>query len=124
MLTPEVLEIYEFNYVGREKVDELNTLVFDVKPRIKLPDPEKSRDRYLKGRVWIDEQDLQVVKVTGEALPEQNAHRTPHFETYFENFDKYWFPAYTAADDQVRAGNRRARVIVKVRFTSYKKTRQ
>ena len=123
MLTPETFETYEINFIGREKIDELNTLVFDVKPRIKLPDPEKSRDRYLKGRVWIDDQDLQVVKVAGEALPEQNAHRTPHFETYFENYDKYWFPSYASADDQVRAGNRRTRVIVKVRFTSYKKTR-
>lgn len=120
-ITPETLSQYELSYVGRERVDELDTYVFDVKPKIKLPDPDKSNERYLKGRVWIDDQDMCVVKVAGEALPEQNAHRTPKFETYYQNHDKYWFPAYTSADDDVRVGRRSTRVVVKVRFTSYKK---
>ena len=120
-ITPETLSQYEFNYVGREQIDELNTYVFDVKPRVKLPDPDKSSERYLKGRVWVDDQDLCVVKVAGEALPEQSAHRTPRFETYFQNYEKYWFPAYASADDTVRMGRYVTRVIVKVRFTSYKK---
>jgi hypothetical protein len=123
MITPEALDQYEFNYVGRERVDELDTYVFDVKPKVKLPDPEKSRDRYLRGRVWIDDQDFQVVKVSGQALPEQSAHRTPKFETIFQNYGKYWFPAYTSADDEIRVGRRVSRVIVKVRFTSFKKLR-
>jgi hypothetical protein len=122
-LTPAVLEQYDLAYVGREKIDELNTFVFDVKPRIKMPDPEKSRERYLKGRIWIDEQDLQVVKVSGEALPEQSSHRTPRFETYFQNYDEFWFPAFTTADDQVRAGRRVTRVIVKAQFTGYKRAK-
>ena len=121
IVTPEALDQYEFSYVGREKIDELNTYVFDVKPKVKLPDPEKSPDRFFKGRVWIDDQDLQVVKAAGQALPEQTAHRTPRFETYFQNYDQYWFPAYTSADDEIRVSNRLSRVIVKVRFTGYKK---
>ena len=121
IITPETLNQYEISYVGRERIDELNTYVFDVKPKVKLPDPEKSTERYLKGQVWIDDQDLCVVKVAGNALPEQYAHRTPKFETYFQNHDKYWFPAYTSADDDVRVGRRAMRVIVKVRFISYKK---
>ncbi len=123
VITPETLNQYELTFVGREKIDELNTYVFDVKPKVKMPDPEKSPDRFLKGRVWIDDQDLQVVKVAGQALPEQTAHRTPKFETYFQNYDQYWFPAYTTADDEIRVGNRLSRVIVKVRFTSYKKVK-
>lgn len=121
VITPETLSQYELNYVGRERIDELDTLVFDVKPKIKMPDPDKSDDRYLKGRVWIDEQDLCVVKVAGQALPEQGSHRTPKFETYFQNHDKYWFPAYTSADDSIRVGRYFTRVVVNVRFTGYKK---
>lgn len=121
IITPDTHALYEFNYIGREKIDELNTYVFDVKPKVKLPDPEKSHDRYLKGRVWIDDQDFQVVKAAGEALPEQSAHRTPKFETYFQNHGKFWFPAYTSADDELRVGRRFTRVVVTVRFTSYKK---
>ena len=121
--TPETEADYEFSYVGVERVDELNTYVFDVKPKVKMPDPDNSRDRYLKGRLWIDDRDLQVVKVAGQALPEQSAHRTPKFETYFQNYGEYWFPAYASADDEVRVGNHIARVIVTVRFNSYKKVR-
>src|SRR5262249_4152744 len=122
MLTPESLEQYDFNYIGRERIDELDTWVFDVKPRIKLPDPDKSPDRYLKGRIWIDQQDLCVVKVAGEAIPEQTGHRTPRFETYYQNYGDYWFPAFSSADDSVRVGRRTTRVVVKVRFTGYKKS--
>ncbi|MCI0488694.1 MAG: hypothetical protein L0229_19060 [Blastocatellia bacterium] len=121
IVTPESFSEYEFNYVGRERIDELNTYVFDVKPVVKLPNPEKSRDRYLKGRIWIDDRDMQVVKVAGEAVPEQSAHKTPRFESYFENYDKYWFPAYMSADDEIRVGRRRTRVVVELRFTRYKK---
>ena len=121
IVTPETLNEYELNYVGRERVDELDTFVFDVKPKIKMPDPEKSQERYLRGRVWIDDQDLCVVKVAGEALPEQSGHRTPKFETYFQNYDRYWFPAYTSADDSIRNGRYATRVTVNVRFTGYKK---
>lgn len=121
LITPETLNEYELNYVGRERLDELDTLVFDVKPKIKMPDPDKSRERYLRGRVWIDEQDLCAVKVAGEALPEQSDHRTPKFETYFQNYDRYWFPAYTTADDSIRVGHYATRVTVNVRFTGYKK---
>jgi hypothetical protein len=123
MITPETLSQYDFNYVGRERIDEVNTIVFDVRPKIKMPDPAKSRERYLKGRVWIEDRDLQVVKVAGEALPEQSSHRTPKFETYFQNYGDYWFPAYTSADDGVRVGDRFARVRVNVRFTGYKRVK-
>ncbi len=42
MITPQTISDYEFNDVGRERVDELDTYVFDVRPEAKLPDPEKS----------------------------------------------------------------------------------
>ena len=122
-LTPDTLSQYEFNYVGRERIDELNCFVFDVRPTVKMPDSDKISERYLKGRIWIDEQDLQVVKAAGEALPEQNRRRTSRFETYFQNYADGWFPAYTSADDGLRVGDHFARIIVKLRFTAYKKVR-
>ena len=123
MLTPDTFGQYEFNYVGQERIDELNCFVFDVKPTVKMPDPDKNSERYLKGRIWIDDHDLQVVKAAGEALPEQTRRRTARFETYFQNYADGWFPAYTSADDGVRVGDHFARIIVKLRFTGYKKVR-
>jgi hypothetical protein len=121
MITPETLLQYEFNYVGREQVDELQTYVFDVQPKVKMADADKYQERYLRGRVWIDDQDLSVVKVAGEALPEQKGRRTPRFETYFQNRDKYWFPAYSSGEDRIRVDKYQTRVMVKLRFTGYKK---
>lgn len=120
-ITPETLDRYDFNYVGREQVDELNTYVFDVSPKVKMGDGDRNQERYLRGRVWIDDQDMSLVKVAGEALPEQRGHRTPRFETYFQNYDKYWFPAYSSADDRIKVDKYLTRVIVKLRFTGYKK---
>jgi hypothetical protein len=121
IVTPETLRDYEFNYIGRERVDELNTYVFDVQPKVKLPDPDKSGERYLRGRVWIDDQDRCVVKVEGQVLPEQGALRTPKFTTYYQNVDRFWLPSFAEADDRVRVGRYWIRVGVKVRFTSYRK---
>src|SRR5437667_5893755 len=58
IITPGTFNEYELNYVGRESVDELDTLVFDVKPKIKLPDPEKSHERYLQGGSWSEARDV------------------------------------------------------------------
>ena len=121
MVTPETINRYDFSYVGRERIDELDTLVFDIEPKAKLPDLDKGGARYVKGRVWIDEQDLCAVKVAGQVLPDQGSRRTPKFETYFQNQDKYWFPAYTSADDSIRVGRYFTRVLIDLRFTGYRK---
>jgi hypothetical protein len=122
-ITPETLDRYEFSYVGREQVDELSTHVFDVQPKVKIPGSDKIQERYMRGRVWIDDQDMSLVKVTGEALPEQRGRRTPRFETYFQNQDKYWFPSYSSGDDRIQVGKYPTRVMVKLRFTGYKKAK-
>src|ERR1041384_2387038 len=120
-ITSETLSQYEINYVGRERIDELNTLVYDVKPRIKPLENNKSRDRFLKGRVWIDNEDHCVVKVAGEPVPEQKGHRAPSFETYFQNYGNSWFPAYTTAVDFIRVEGYFNRVMINLRYTGYKK---
>src|SRR5262249_44615655 len=121
IITPEIAKQYDFNYVGRERIDELNTYVFDVSPVIKIPDPRKNTGRYLKGRVWIDDRDLQVVKVSGQALPGPSENRTPKFETYFQSYDKYWFPAYTSADEIIKVDKASYRALIKAHMTNYKK---
>src|SRR2546429_4533832 len=60
VMTTEELPKYDVKYVGREHVDELNTYVFDLEPK-KL---EKGQ-RYFRGRVWVDDKDLQIVKTSG-----------------------------------------------------------
>jgi hypothetical protein len=97
---------YNFSYVGKEKIDEVDTYVFDVTPKI-LSDSRrlaalkktKTPERYFQGRIWVDDQDLQIVKSRGKGVPEFE-QRFPVFESYREHIDgKYWFPTYTYADD-------------------------
>ena len=100
-LEPSKLNLYNITYVAKEKIDELNLYVFDVSPKV-LPDPKKTKDRFFKGRIWVDDQDLQVVKVRGKGVPEKKNSRYPTFETYREQIDgKFWFPTYTYADEEL-----------------------
>jgi hypothetical protein len=120
-VTPEALQLYEFTYIGREHIDELNTYVFDVRPKVKLANPDKSPNRYLRGRVWIDDQDLCVVKVSAEASSGENGSQASHFETYYQNQDRYWFPTFSSARDTISVGRLSKPVLVTVRFTGYKR---
>lgn len=117
-LTTDDLPKYNVDYVGKEKIDELNTYVFDVKPK----SIDKTK-RYLEGRLWVDDRDLQIVKVKGQAVPQFEDNKFPHFESYRENIDgHYWFPTYVYADDVLdfKKGSS-VHLRVTVRYTKYKK---
>jgi hypothetical protein len=92
------IDQYNFTYAGEERLDELDTYVFDVAPKVL---PKNVSERFFQGRVWVDRRDLQIVKVRGKGVPE-GKQRFPVFETYREQIDgKYWFPTYTYADDEL-----------------------
>ena len=112
------INLYNFSYMGREKIDEIGTYVFDVAPKVM---PKKESERFFQGRVWVDDRDLQIVKVKGKGVPE-GKQRFPTFETYREQIDgKYWFPTYTYADDDlVFPGGQVTHIRMKVRYTDYK----
>ena len=100
-IEPSKVNLYNLTYVGKEKIDELTCYIFDVAPKV-MPDPKKTKDRFFKGRVWVDDQDLQVVKVRGKGVPEKKNSRYPTYETYREQIDgKFWFPTYTYADEEL-----------------------
>jgi hypothetical protein len=112
---------YNFTYVGKEHIDELDTYVFDVEPKIV---PKKESERFFQGRVWVDKDDLQIVKVRGKGVPE-GKQRFPVFETWRQQIDgRYWFPTYTQADDELNFPNGQSvHVRMVVRYDEYKKFR-
>ncbi|MFN2516663.1 MAG: hypothetical protein ABR556_10675 [Pyrinomonadaceae bacterium] len=100
-LEPSKIPQYDFKYVGKEKIDELNLYVFDVSPKV-MPDPKKTKERFFIGRVWVDDQDLQIVKTKGKGVPETKINKFPVVETYREQIDgRYWFPTYSYADEEL-----------------------
>jgi len=119
-LEPSKISKYDFKYFGKEKIDELNLYVFDVTPKV-MPDPKKTKERLFSGRVWIDDQDLQIVKTRGKGVPETKKNKFPVVETYREQFGgKYWFPTYTYADDELlfEDGNT-LHIRMKVRYSDF-----
>lgn len=114
------LNAYTFKYVGKERIDELDLYVFDVGPKT-APDPKKVIERFFQGRIWVDQQDLQIVKARGKGVPEDKNNKYATFETYREQIDgKYWFPTYTYADDElVFDSGQSVRVRMRVKYTDF-----
>lgn len=119
-LDPSKIPQYDFKYVGKDKIDELSLYVFDVSPKV-IPDPKKTKERYFIGRVWVDDQDLQIVKTKGKGVPETKTNKFPTVETYREQIDgRYWFPTYSYADEElVFEGGNVLHIRLKVRYTDF-----
>jgi hypothetical protein len=126
-IEPRDLPLYNFNYLGKEKIDELDLYVFEVAPKI-IPDPKKSKQRLFVGKIWVDDRDLQIVKSKGKAVPETKDNKFPIVETWRENIEgKYWFPAYslsTGQDGELVFGSGQViRLKMLVRYTNYRQGR-
>ena len=122
------LSEYTVVFAGRQRVDELETYVFDITPKT-----IDKRKRYFQGRIWVDADDKVIVKSCGKSVPDvvstgkrdllgrpkrviESLH--PTYVTYRQQVDgKYWFPAYTRSDDvlQFRNGDLRLHEILKCR---------
>ena len=120
-LEPSAVSQYNFSYVGTEKIDELNLYVFDVTPKV-MPNPKKTKQRLFTGRVWVDDQDLLIVKSKGKAVPETKENKYPVVETWRENIDgKYWFPSFISSDDELVFDNGQVvKLKMRVKYTDYK----
>jgi hypothetical protein len=129
VLTKEDAPQYDITYVGKQKIDEVDTYVFDVKPKV----IEKHK-RYFQGRIWVDQVDHQIVVTNGKNVPDdlRKGHEdlSLPFITYRQQIDgKYWFPVYTHGDGVLHfsAGNgylsEDVHVRETVKYTNYKQYR-
>ena len=129
VLTTEDLPKYDVTYVGRQKIDEIDTYVFDAAPKMLA-----KGQHYFQGRVWVDQLDFQIVLINGKTVPQdtRRGHEDlqPPFTTYYEQVDgKYWFPVYTKAegnlhfDAQDGSTSQDVHMRSTVRYTDYKQYR-
>lgn len=127
ILTTAQLPDYNLTYLGKQHVDELNTYVFDCAPKTLV-----KGHRYFQGKIWVDQQDDEIVLVNGLNVPQdtRKGHEdlSPPFTTYYEQIDGvYWFPVYTKAEGilhfaaQNGALSQDDHIRAIVRFTNYKK---
>ena len=64
-LTTAMLPKYEIKYGGKQPLDELSAYFFTIKPRAL-----ERAHAYFSGVVWVDEQDLVIVKTMGKWVTE------------------------------------------------------
>jgi hypothetical protein len=123
VLTTEDIPKYNVTYVGRQRIDQLGTYVFDVAPK-----RIEKNQRYFQGRIWVDDKYFEIVKTDGKAVPDlgkgDNQNLFPRFETYRQNIEgHYWFPTYTHADDFLHFRTGDVHIRMTIRYTNYKRFR-
>ena len=85
---------YEFKFVRREFLGDVRTLVFDVTPK-----KEAGNGRFL-GRVWVEDQDFNVVRLNGTYAPHQRNEYFFHMDSWRLNLvPGYWVPAYIYSEE-------------------------
>jgi hypothetical protein len=119
-LTTAMLPKYEITYGGKQPLDELSAYFFTIKPRT-----VERAHAYFSGVVWVDVQDLVIVKIIGKWVTETGdvtASNLPFtvFETYRQQVGKnLWFPAYSRSDETIEAGDVRVPIRVIVKWTDF-----
>jgi len=87
-------EHYDFSYIRREFLGDVRCLVFDVKPK-----PKSGRGRFL-GRVWVEDQDFNIVRLNGTYYPAPRNSYFFHMDSWRLNLiPGYWVPAYIYSEE-------------------------
>lgn len=85
---------YDFNFVQREFLGDVRTLVFDVAPR-----PGAGNGRFL-GRIWVEDKDFTIVRFNGTYVPKPRAGMFFHFDSWRVNAaNTLWVPAYIYSEE-------------------------
>jgi len=79
---------YDFAYVHREFLGEVRTIVFDVTPK------KKSGDGRFQGRIWVEDQDYNIVRANGTYVPRPKGAYFFHLDSWRLNLvPGYWVPS-------------------------------
>ncbi|HVR26111.1 MAG TPA: M48 family metalloprotease [Candidatus Polarisedimenticolia bacterium] len=85
---------YNFNFVRREFLGEVRCLVIDVQPKQNAP-----AGRFL-GRIWVEDQDYNVVRFNGTYSPHPKTSFYLHFDSWRLNMRPgTWLPAYVYSEE-------------------------
>jgi peptidase M48-like protein len=86
---------YKFDYVRREFLGEVRCLVFDVTPR------EKSGKGRFLGRVWVEDQDYNVVRFNGAYGGGGHTSWYFHFDSWRSNVQPgLWMPSFVYSEEK------------------------
>jgi Peptidase family M48 len=85
---------YDFNFVRREFLGELRCLVIDVHPK------EGQKSARFMGRIWVEDQDYNIVRFNGTYFPQPKSNFYFHFDSWRLNLRPgMWLPAYVYTEE-------------------------
>jgi len=86
---------YKFDYVRREFLGEVRCLVFDVTPQ------EKSGKGRFLGRIWVEDQDYNVVRFNGAYSGNGHSSWYFHFDSWRTNVQPgTWVPSFVYSEEK------------------------
>ncbi|HEY2384844.1 MAG TPA: M48 family metalloprotease [Terriglobia bacterium] len=84
---------YQFEYVRREFLGSVRTLVFDVLPK-------KGSSGSFRGRIWAEDQEYNIVRFNGTYGPSSSTKMYFHFDSWREYMGPgIWLPAYVYTEE-------------------------
>jgi Peptidase family M48 len=85
---------YTFDFVRWEILGDLRCAVMDVKPR------ENTKNHAFVGRIWVEDQDFNIVRFTGAHTSEGFSKPGFHFDGWRRNtLGIMWMPAYVYTEE-------------------------
>lgn len=86
---------YKFDYVRREFLGEVRCLVFDVTPQ------EKSGKGRFLGRIWVEDQDFNIVRFNGAYSGGGHSSWYFHFDSWRTNVQPgMWMPSFVYSEEK------------------------
>src|SRR5712664_737955 len=86
---------YKFDYVRREFLGEVRCLVFDVTPQ------EKSGKGRFLGRIWVEDQDFNIVRFNGAYSGNGHSSWWFHFDSWRTNVQPgLWMPSFVYSEEK------------------------
>jgi hypothetical protein len=85
---------YNFSFVRREFLGEVRCLVIDVQPK------EGQKVARFMGRIWVEDQDYNIVRFNGTYYPQPKVNFFFHFDSWRLNMRPgTWLPAYIYSEE-------------------------
>jgi hypothetical protein len=85
---------YDFTFVRREFLGELRCIVIDVAPK-----KDAGNGRFL-GRIWIEDQDYNIVRFNGTYYPHPRSSYYLHFDSWRQNLRPgVWLPSLIYSEE-------------------------
>jgi peptidase M48-like protein len=85
---------YDLKYLRQQFLGEVRTMVYDVVPKPKIKGP------HFIGRIWVEDQDFNIVRINGTYEPRGKVSFFFHFDSWRLNMQPgLWLPAFIYTEE-------------------------